>query len=130
MADNNYIIKETTVWGDDYKAKNPVNRLRLVEKSKIRQEYPFIDHYKIYTFKPKRQHGPSRESQTFIVSYTRVYDDFIGDKETEFIKKLTSINLRFYKEPCLFRGNNAYKILIMDSDVDLNSILRMLPLPS
>jgi hypothetical protein len=124
-----YIIKETTVWGDDYRARTPASISRLIEKGKIRKIYPFADHHKIYAFKPANQRGPVRESQTFIVSYVYIYDFFIGDKEIEFINKLTSINLRFYKEPCIFRGQDAYKILIMDTDVDLNSVLGLLQVP-
>ena len=124
-----YIIKETTVWGDQYSAKTSTGITRCRKKCEILQAYPFIDHHTIYAFKPANQRGPARESQTFIVSYPYVYDDFIGDKETEFINNLTSINLRFYKEPCVFRGNDAYKILIMDTDVDLTSVLGLLQVP-
>jgi hypothetical protein len=122
----NYIVKETNVWGDIYRARTSTSKLRLIEKQKILQEYPFIDHYKIYESKLLNQRGPARESQTFIVSYTYLYDDFIGDKEIEFIAKVASIHLRFYKERCVFRGKNAYKILIMDTDVDLNRVLGLL----
>jgi hypothetical protein len=125
----NYIIKETTVWGDHYRARTPTGVLRCIQKGKILQAYPIVDHHKVYVFKPSNQRGPARESQTFIVSYAYVYDEFIGDKETELVNTLTSINLRFYKEPCVFRGKNAYKILIMDTDVDLDTVLGLIPEP-
>ena len=35
----------------------------------IGEGYPFIDHYTIYSYKPKNQKGPAREEQTFILSY-------------------------------------------------------------
>jgi len=122
---NKYIIKETTVWGDYYKARNPNNFLRLHEKKKILQVHPFIDHYKIYAIKPINQRGPARENQTFIKSYVYNYDNFIENREDEFIEKLSSINLKFYKEKCIYNENDAYKILIMDNDVDLNAILQL-----
>lgn len=123
---NQFIIKETTIWGDSYKARNLNNYLRLHEKKKILQIRPFIDHYKIYAYKPIDQRGPARENQTFIVSYVYNYDNFIENRENEFIEKLSSINLKFYKEKCIYKENDAYKILIMDTDVDLNAILQLI----
>jgi len=123
---DDYVITETNVWGDYYKVKNPVNILRLHKKNDILHSYPFVDHYKLYSFKPANQRGPAKESQTFILSYAYLYDSFIGDRETEFINQLNSINLRFYKERFIFREKDAYKILIMDTDVDLPSVLRIL----
>ncbi len=125
----NYIIKETTVWGHFYKAKNIDLYRRLKQKYELSNRYPFTDHSIVYAFKPENQRGPARENQTFIVAYPYVYDDFIGNKETEFINQLTSINLRFYKEPCIFKGKNAYKIFIMDTEVDLDLILRLVQVP-
>ena len=121
-----YVIKETSVWGDKYRARSPNGILRCLEKNKILQEYPFIEHYKIYSFKPSNQRGPTRESQTFIVSYPYNYDSFIGNKEIDFINKLTSIDLRFYKEKCLFKNKDAYRILVLDTDVDLNLVLNLI----
>ena len=123
---DDYIIKQTSVWGHYYKAKSNLNRLRLMKKNKLIHSngYPFIDHFKIYAFKPKSQKGPAKESQTFIISFAYNYDSFIGDKEIEFIDKLKDINLSFYKEKCVFSGKDAYKILIMDSDVNLNEVLK------
>jgi len=123
---NQFILKETTVWGDYYKARNPNNFLRLYEKKKILQILPFIDHYKIYAYKPIDQRGPARENQTFIISYVYNYDNFIENRENEFIEKLSSINLKFYKEKCIYNEKDAYKILIMDTDVDLNAILQLI----
>jgi hypothetical protein len=127
---DNYSIQETTVWGDAYKANSPENILRCGTKNEILQtSYPFIDHYTIYALKSINQRGPAKESQTFIVSYVYIYDDYIGDREQEFIQKLNSIQLRFHKELCIFRGKAAYKILIMDTDVDLNTVLRLIQVP-
>ena len=123
---NQFIIKETTIWGDSYKARNSNNILRLHEKKKILQIRPFIDHYKIYAYKPIHQRGPARENQTFIVSYVYNYDNFIENRENEFIEKLLSINLKFYKEKSIYNEKDAYKILIMDTDVDLYAILQLI----
>tara|TARA_B100001013_G_C24545817_1_gene416582 strand:+ start:136 stop:516 length:381 start_codon:yes stop_codon:yes gene_type:complete len=126
MEYSNFIIKKTSVWGDHYKSRNGNNKLRLMKKLKILQCYPFINHYTKYAFKPKSQKGPAKESQTFILSYAYNYDNFIENKENEFINKLNNLNLRFYKERCMFREKDAYKILIMDTDIDLLTILQLL----
>ena len=78
----------------------------------------------IFAYKPKNQKGPAKEYQTFIVSYVYNYDEWIGNKEIEFIEDLKKIGLRFYKETCIFRTKKAYRILIMDKDVVLNNILK------
>lgn len=124
-----YRIQETSVWGDAYRAMTPEEVLRCGKKRELLQtaSHLFIDHYRIYALKPRGQRGPVRESQTFIVSHVYVYDEFIGTREAEFISQLSSIGLRFYKEPCLFRGKNAYTILIMDLDVDVEKVLPLLP---
>jgi hypothetical protein len=128
---NEYRIKETSVWGDSYRATTPAEVLRCGQKRQLLQtSYPFLDHFTIYAFKPKNQQGPVRESQTFIVSYVYVYDEYIGTRETEFINELTSMQLRFYKEPCLFRGKDAYKVFILDTDVDLQSVVEMVGVPN
>jgi hypothetical protein len=124
-----YVIKKTSVWGDHYKSRSIHTKRRLYEKCKLLQPgYPIIDHYTIYAYKPKSQRGPPKESQTFIVSYAYNYDHFIENRETEFIHKVESIQLRFHKEPCIFREKDAYRILIMDTDVNLNEVLRLIPI--
>jgi hypothetical protein len=128
---NTFLLEETSLWGDTYKATTPEEVLRCGEKRQLLQtSYPFLDHYRIYGVRPRGQRGPLRESQTCIVSYVYIYDEFIGTRETEFIQTLASIQLRFHKEPCLFRGKNAYAILILDTEVDVTTVLRMIQVPS
>jgi hypothetical protein len=120
-------IKPTTVWGDFYKARSMKNKLRLFKKAAILQNnWPIVDHFKKYCLKYKGQKGPAKESQTFIVSYPYVYDNSIGNKEKEFIETLHSINLSFYKQSCIFKGSQAYKIFIMDTDVKLENIMHLI----
>lgn len=113
-----YIISNTSAWGWS-RGFNP----RMMQKLKVLQCYPFVDHYKTFALKPPNQRGPARQSQMFIVSYAYVYDEYIGTKETEFITMLESTGLRFHKEPCTFRGKNAYRIFVIDEDVELDSII-------
>jgi hypothetical protein len=126
-----YVVKETTLWGD-YQGKSVEKRLLYLNKLKVRGEYPwFTDHPTFYAYKPKSQRGPARESQQFMVSYPYCYDDKpeIIEREKEFVKFLSEMDLRFYKEDCTFRGHPAHKILIMERDVDLNAVLTLIPLP-
>lgn len=123
-----FVVKETSVWGDSYRAKRPETVLRLKLKSgllRLSSWYPIIDHVKKYCFKPKGQKGPARESQTFIVSYAYNYDHikFIDQQETDLRAMVERIGLSWYKEPCVFRGKPAYKILIMDADVKVEDVI-------
>lgn len=126
-----YIIQETSIWGDAYRATSAEDVLRCGKKRELLQTaaYPFLDHFTIYAFKPRKQRGPPRERQTFIVSYAYVYDEYIGTKETDFINELLSIDLRFYKEPCIFRGKQAYKILILDTEISLDEVVQFIGVP-
>ncbi len=116
------IIKETTTWGNNSNVRNTNKRIRLLKKQQILQCYPFVDHRKIYVYKPKTQKGPAKEDQTFIVSYPYNYDSYAN--ETEFIKKLNEIGLSFYKEKCIFRTQDAYKIIIYENTLPIDILLQ------
>jgi len=127
-----YIVKETTLWGD-YNARSLAKRLRYLKKQNVIIAYPwFMDHSTIYAYKPKTQRGPARDSQQFIVAYPYSYTDNLEmmEKEKEFVKLLSEIELRFYKEDCTFRGQPSHKILIIDTDVDLTAVLSLIPRPN
>lgn len=119
------VVKKTSVWGHFYKTKGS-KYFRLFKKSNILNNYPIIDHVEKYCLKPQGQKGPAKEEQTFIVSYAYNYDDFIGNKENEFIEHLTTINLSFYKQPCIYNDKPAYKIYIMDSNVTIEQIIDLI----
>jgi hypothetical protein len=126
-----YTIKQTSVWGDTYKANTPENVLRCGEKRQLlHTSYPFLDHSTLYAFRPTTQRGPTRERQTFIVSYIykQNYDEIGEARETDFIQSLQSIELRFCKQPCMFRGKDAYRVLILDTEVDLQTVVNLLEL--
>ena len=116
------IIKETNIWGNNSNVKNTNKYIRLMKKQQILQCYPFVDHYKIYVYKPKTQKGPAKEEQTFIVSYPYNYDSYAN--ETEFIDKLNEIDLSFYKEKCIFRTQDAYKIIIYEKTLPIEILLQ------
>ena len=130
-----HVVNKSSVWGDHYKARNIEKIKKLWEKRAIIQggNWPFIDHVTIYALNLKGQKGPAREAQTFIVSYpyqTNIEsNDATGVIEIEFIQKLNDLQLKYYKKPTVFRGLNAFKILIMDTEVDLETVLRLLPKP-
>jgi hypothetical protein len=121
---NEMIIKETHVWGQFHMVKNVYKRVRLMKKLEILNCYPFVDHYKIYSYKPKSQKGPAREEQTFILSYAYNYDDFAD--EDEFIDKLNEIGLLFYKEKCIYNDLDAYKIIIYENMCPIDLILQQI----
>ena len=120
---NDMIIKETSVWGNAWKVKNPYKRLRLIKKAEILGWYPFVDHETIYSYKPKNQRGPAKEEQTFILSFA-CEDAFESANVDDFISKLNEIGLLFYKEKCVYKTHNAYKIIIYENMCPINEILQ------
>jgi hypothetical protein len=118
------IIRKTSIWGDLYNVRNMNKRKRLTKKRQLTGEYPFIDHYTIYAYKPKNQKGPAKEEQTFILSYAYNYDSFAD--EDAFINKLTEIGLSFYKEKCLYNSHDAYKIIIYEKMLPIDVILQQI----
>ena len=106
------VIKETNIWGDYHNIRNVNKRVRLIKKKEILQKYPFIDHYKIYAYKPKNQRGPAKEEQTFIINYAYNYDIFAD--EEKFISDVNEIGLSFFKEKCVYNDKDAYKIIIYE----------------
>jgi hypothetical protein len=119
---NDMVIRETNVWGNCHNVRNPNKRIRLMKKLELitGKGYPFIDHYKIYAYKPKNQKGPAREEQTFILSYAYNYDSFAD--EGAFIDTLNDIGLLFHKEKCLYESRDAYKIFIYENNCPIDVI--------
>ena len=125
---NDMIIKETNIWGHFHNVRNFDKRVRLMKKHQLttRDGFPFVDHYTIYAYKPKNQNGPAKEEQTFILSYAYIYDSFAN--EDAFINKLNEIDLSFYKEKCLYKNHDAYKIIIYENMCPIDLILPLLPI--
>lgn len=119
-------ITKSTVWGDAYKAKSLTRKSYLMKKQRIRQtfRYPFLDHMDTFAYKPRGQKEPTRESQTFIFAFPYRYDHFTNDQALK--ETLKELNLRFYKEECIFRGKDAYLLLVVSEDVVLDEILKII----
>ena len=122
---SNYIINDCSLWGRyrfDYDTKT---KMRIIKKSQLlyTDNYPFIvkDQYRIFALMPPKQKGKAKEEQTFILSYAYNYDSFAN--EDEFISKLNSLGLLFYKEKCLYRTHDAYKIIIYNNMLPIDEII-------
>ncbi len=114
------VIRKTTVWGNHLNAKTFADGLRLLKKRRILHAIRLVNQkHTTYALKPARQMGPARESQTFIVSYVDACNPWV---DAEWLRNLKSINLRVYTESCVFRNRCAYKLVVMDSGVDVDSI--------
>lgn len=127
MNNVNMVIRETNIWGSVYNVRNMNKIRRLMKKRALIGQRPFIDHYTIYAYKPKNQKGPTKEEQTFILSYAYNYDAFAD--ENAFISKLTEIGLSFYKEKCLYNNHDAYRIIIYENILPLDAILQHIRTP-
>ena len=121
MAD--VILAKTSIWGSTVKCKQEdFNKLQF--KESIRGLYPVIDHDSIWSLKPRNQRGPAREEQTLLLSFAYNYDNYYDD--ATFINDVREHGLGLYKEPCMFRGKNAYKIIIYDTAVELDVALPLI----
>ena len=111
------ILAKSEVWGDERRGK-----LQFL------QWYPFTDHRQILALKPKGQNGPAKERQTFLLcySYWRAINDN-GTDEAKLIDQLSMMGMKYHKDRTTFRGHDAYRILIADSDVDIDVVLSLLP---
>lgn len=120
------ILSKTSTWGSTWKCKRttPNNYDKLLFKQSMNRSNPAIDHAEVYALKNRGQKGPARENQTLLLSFTYNYDRWFDD--TEFINRVRAHGLNFYKEPVMFRGKDAYKIIIYDTDVDLNVALPLI----
>ena len=125
-----FVVTKSTVWGNS-RTRGAFALRRLAYKQAILCKTglaQFVDHSKVYAYKPIGQKGPAKETQTFIVAYPYI-SETLNEKEKDFIDLLDRAELRYYKEPCAFRGIPAYRILIMDTDIDLDAVLKMIPEP-
>lgn len=67
MKYSNYIITDTTVWGQYHFAYDTKTKMRIIKKAELlhKNSYPFIDHYKIYALKPPNQKVPREKNKHF-----------------------------------------------------------------
>ena len=117
-AYSDYVIKPAQ-WGEDYPRYHPP---RYATQT-VQSAWPIVDHSDCYSFRPAGCRGPARRSQKFIASYT--YQ--VAAAEPSLLERLDKLNLRYHKEPCRYGGHDAYFVLIYGCDVNLETVLRMLP---
>lgn len=118
-----HVVRETSVWGSG------PSRLRNLKKREILVSCrPYIDHPRIYAYKPCRQRGRARESQTFLISfaYSRSVDDNNEDNEDDFLRLVDDSGLLVCRYRTTFRGTPAYKIVVADRDVNVLHALELL----
>ena len=72
---------------------------------------------------PEDQIEDVRETQTFLVTYTHSFDKI---KELEFLTKLREIKLGYHKDIVTYLGEEMFRLIIYDSEVDINNFLRLL----
>jgi len=111
-----YIVSKTSVWGD--------TRGNCVKNS-ILQCYPFIDHKRLYAYKPQSQRGKAHQSQTFLVSFAYCQGVDSSDNK-EFLEHVAYAGLRVCRYRTTFRGSPAYKIIIAATEVNILHALEIL----
>ena len=100
--------------------------LGYILKQQLTQKfaYPYLDHSRTFAWKPIGQRGPARETQTLIVSYP--YKDALDNANYEvFVSEVHQLGLRIVKADII----DKYRIIIADSDVDIQAAITQLTPP-
>ena len=120
-----FVLTPSNVWGAVYKARG-ANHRRVLSKQQLTQTfaYPYLDHSRTFAWKPIGQRGPARETQTLIVSYP--YKHALDSANYEmFVSEVHKLGLRIAKDDVI----DNYRIIIADSDVDIQGAITQLPPP-
>lgn len=131
--DNNrregYCIRKTNAWPHKLIVRRELDGdYTTIDARKIASYRPFVDHTNsdggFFAYRRKGSKGQPKFSQMFILSYAYKYDHYRDDKE--FVDFLDKSGMRMNKKPCLYRGEDAYRIIIANSDVDMEHVVELL----
>lgn len=116
-----HVVRETSVWGSDRRLLPNLKKRKILVSCR-----PYIDHPRIYAYKPCHQRGRARESQTFLISfaYSRSVDN--SNEEDDFLQLVNDSGLLVCRYQTIFRGIPAYKIVVADRDVNVLHALELL----
>lgn len=116
----NIVHKPTTCFYDETKP-NKNEYLKKIFKHSL--TYPLIDHESCWAQKPSGQKGKAKVSQTFVVS--RPYRGILTENDLDFwIEECKKHDLQMIYEETIFRGGEAWIIIIAETDVDLQLALK------
>ena len=114
-----FIVKTTNVW--NYTNMNRLNTPR----NYIRQCFPFIDHSRLYAYKPRGQRGAARTDQTFIVSFAHITGVDSTDS-SDFLQTVSDAGLSVCRYRTKWRGVDIYKIIVASKEVNVLHALELL----
>ena len=121
-----YIIEPTAYWGDTW-GTYPKSHLHRMKRLHEVFQYPFKDHAEAFSYRPKDSRGRPKHSQCFIVSYAYKNSvDYSLQTEKTLIQTLEELNFGYHKTPVVFRGLDAYRIIVFDTDVVVDHAIELL----
>ena len=124
--DLTYVIEPTAYWGDTW-GTHPTAHTKRMERLHEVFQYPLKDHAEAFSYRPVGSRGRPKHSQCFIVSYAyKGSVDYGSHAEQELIQTLEELNFGYHKTPVLFRGLDAYRIIVYDTDVLINHAVELL----
>lgn len=111
----------STVWYRDCKEHSPYRKETQCYKHRIDRQM-LLNHSKTFAQRQVGQRGGSRISQTFLVAFP--YTTAVSETEIQgLLAELPTHGLQGLYERCLFRGIPAFRILIIDSEVQLEEAI-------
>lgn len=116
---SDFVVKTTNVW--NYTNMNRQNTPR----NYIRHCYPFIDHKRLYAYKPRGQRGAARTDQTFIVSFAHMSGVDSTDS-SDFLQAVSDAGLSVCRYRTKWRGVDVYKIIVASKEVNVLHALELL----
>jgi len=115
------MIRPTNRFGDTHNNSSLKQRFK---SDLLHKGHPIIDHWKTFAHRAKGQRGPARLTQTFLVSFP--YNGAVAEEEIErfvlYIRDQWELQGHF--EPCIFRNQDAWLIIIADSEVILEDAVQ------
>ena len=121
-----YVLRPTSCWGDTYGTRSLSHTRRMKCLHEVFQ-YPFKDHAEAFSYRKADSQGDPRHSECCIVSY--VYKgsvDYNQEAEQELIQTLKELEFGYHKAPVIYRNLPAYRIIVYDTDVEIDGVLELL----
>lgn len=122
---NTMVVKPSTRWHVQTRCRNRSDARCRVAREYILSCYPFIDHARMYVYKPQGQRGPARVDDTFIVSFAYM-NEVDNTDDSVFLQAACDAGLTVCRYRTKFRGNDAYKIIVASKNVNILHALELL----
>jgi hypothetical protein len=117
-----YVVRPLSTWGETYGSRDPIFLARLNAKLRVLVDWWINGRSCIFALRIPGQRAPTREGQTFLVSY--LYNDpldIVNDPHVQ------ASGLGVHIVPGYFGGQRAWLVIFYDHLVDIDILVRYLP---